>query len=93
MVYLGSNRRFYIILVHSAIIVKNHMVGQRGTSSSEFVLYIECFACYCGCYFAPFRPSNSDFGYIEEGESAAGYTYTLGVGSFTPERDLLLALA
>jgi hypothetical protein len=24
----------------------------------------------------PFRPSNSDFDYIEEGESTAGYTFT-----------------
>jgi hypothetical protein len=36
--------------------------------------------------FAPFRPSNSDFGYIEERESTAGYT-------FTPVWDLLLSLA
>jgi hypothetical protein len=27
-------------------------------------------------YFTPFRPSNSDFGYIEEGESTAGYAFT-----------------
>jgi hypothetical protein len=44
-------------------------------SSSAFALYIERFAYYCGFYFAPFRPSNSDFGYLEEGESTAGYTF------------------
>jgi hypothetical protein len=52
------------------------------SSSSAFTLYIERFAYYCGFYFTPFRPSNSDFGYIEEGESAAGYTFTPCVGSF-----------
>jgi hypothetical protein len=54
---------------------------QRG-SSSAFALYIERFAYYCSFYFAPFRPSNSDFGYIEEGESTGGYTFTPCVGSF-----------
>jgi hypothetical protein len=44
-------------------------IGIRITSSSSaFALYIERFAYYCGFYFAPFRPSNSDFAYIEEGE-------------------------
>jgi hypothetical protein len=51
-------------------------------SSSAFALYIERFAYYCGFYFTPFRPSNSDFGYIEEGESTAGYTFTPCVESF-----------
>jgi hypothetical protein len=57
------------------------------SSSSAFALYIERIAYYCGFYFAPFRPSNSDFGYNEEGESTAGYTFTPCVW------DLLLALA
>jgi hypothetical protein len=52
------------------------------SSSSAFALYIEHFAYHCGFYFAPFRPSNSDFGYIEEGESTSGYTFTPCVGSF-----------
>jgi hypothetical protein len=55
------------------------------SSSSAFALYIERFAYYCGFYFTPFSHSNSNFGYIEEGESTAGYT--------PPVRDLLLALA
>jgi hypothetical protein len=57
------------------------------SSSSAFALYIERIAYYCGFYFARFRPNNSDFGYIEEGESTAGYTFT------PPVWDLLLALA
>jgi hypothetical protein len=44
-------------------------------SSSAFALYIEHFAYYCSFYFTPFRHTNSDFGYIEEGESTAGYTF------------------
>jgi hypothetical protein len=32
-----------------------------------FALYNEHFMYYCGFYFTPLRPSNSDFGYIEEG--------------------------
>jgi hypothetical protein len=36
-------------------------------------------AVFISCHF---RPSNSDFGYIEEGESTAGYTFTPCVGSF-----------
>jgi hypothetical protein len=55
-------------------------------ASSVFALYIEHFAYYCGFYFMPFKLSNSNFGYIEEGESTAGYT-------FPPVWDLLLALA
>jgi hypothetical protein len=51
-------------------------------SSSAFALHIEHFAYYCGFYFAPFRPSNSDFGYTEEGESTAGYTFTPLCGIF-----------
>jgi hypothetical protein len=47
------------------------------------------FALYMYIYFAPFRPSNSDFGYIKEGESTAGYTFTI----YPPVWDLLLALA
>jgi hypothetical protein len=39
-------------------------------------------AYYCVVYFTPFRPSNSNFGYIEEGESTADYTFTACVGSF-----------
>jgi hypothetical protein len=50
------------------------------SSSSAFALYIERFAYYCGFYLAPFRPSNSDFGSIEEGEATAGYTFTPCVG-------------
>jgi hypothetical protein len=52
------------------------------SSSSAFALYIEHFAYYCGFYFTPFRPSNSDFGYNEEGESTSGYTFYPRVGSF-----------
>jgi hypothetical protein len=48
------------------------------SSSSAFALYIVRFAYYCGFYFAPFSPSNSDFGYFEEGESTATWRhYTL----------------
>jgi hypothetical protein len=49
---------------------------------SLYILSVFAYYYYCGFYFAPFRPSNSDFGYIEEGESAAGYTFTPCVGSF-----------
>jgi hypothetical protein len=46
------------------------------------VIYSERFAYYCGSYFTPFRPSNYHFGYIEEGVSMAGYTFTHCMGSF-----------
>jgi hypothetical protein len=51
-------------------------------TSSAFALYIERFVYNCGFYFAPFRPSNSDFGCIEEGESTAGSTFTPLCGIF-----------
>jgi hypothetical protein len=54
------------------------------SSSSAFALCIERFAYYCGFYFAPF--SNSDFGYIVEGESTSGCT-------LLQVWDILLALA
>jgi hypothetical protein len=38
---------------------------------SLYILSVLRFAYYCGFYFTPFRPSNSDFGYIVEGESTA----------------------
>jgi hypothetical protein len=44
-------------------------------SSSAFALYIERFAYYCSFYFMPFRPSNSDFGCFEEGESTSGSSF------------------
>jgi hypothetical protein len=40
------------------------MISSYMSYSSAFALYIEHFAYYCGFYFAPFRPSNSDFGYV-----------------------------
>jgi hypothetical protein len=52
-----------------------------GNSTQKNPLYIR-FAYYCGFYFAPFRPSNSDFGCFEEEESTSGYTFTSCVGSF-----------
>jgi hypothetical protein len=74
------------VSIHSCKISILFYVGKPSTgnssSSSAFALYIERFAYYCGFYFAPFRPSNSDFGYIEEEESTAGYTFTPCVGSF-----------
>jgi hypothetical protein len=42
------------------------------------LLYNERFTYYCSFYFMPFRPSNSDFGYFEEGEATADYTTCVG---------------
>jgi hypothetical protein len=60
----------------------------KSTYPRKILLYdiLSVFAYYCVFYFTLFRPSNSDFGYIEEKESTSGYT-------FTPMWDLLLALA
>jgi hypothetical protein len=51
---------------HSSIHLTMPMPYELFSSSSAFALYIERFAYYCGFYFAPFRPSNSDFGYNYE---------------------------
>jgi hypothetical protein len=67
-----------------------HALSLFGVNVKAFSLggtrHLKCFAYYC----VPFRPSNSDFSYIEERESTSGYTFT-----FTPPPvwDLLLALA
>jgi hypothetical protein len=50
----------------------------HSSSSSAFALYIERFAYYCGFYFVPYRSSNSDFGYIEEGIPITALTFLHG---------------
>jgi hypothetical protein len=63
------------------VILNTGIISSSFSSSSLFALYIEHLVYHCGFYFAPFRPSNSDYGYFEEGESTAGYTFT-SLGSF-----------
>jgi hypothetical protein len=46
------------------------------------VFYLYLAAVICKMYKGPSQKSVSDVGYIEEGESTAGYTFTPCVGYF-----------